>query len=101
MLGEGSMAEHEGDAGTYRVTVYYREPTYELAHGKKEEPYSWTYLIAAASADLARAEAVRQFKEIARLSSVAWIRRVERIETERLEGAPPLPLLSHQHRRRG
>jgi hypothetical protein len=67
---------------TYRVTIYYREPTYELAAGRRAEPYSWTFEVEAFSADSARREALREFDELARISSVGWVRRVERVLTE-------------------
>jgi hypothetical protein len=66
----------------YKVTVYYREPTYELATGPRAEPYSWTFEIEALSAEAARNEAMRQFDELARISSVGWVRRVERVVTD-------------------
>lgn len=67
---------------TYRVTIYYREPTYELATGRRREPYSWTFEVESHSVEAARREAMREFDELARISSVGWVRRVERVLTE-------------------
>jgi hypothetical protein len=66
----------------FRITIYYREPTYELATGRCGRSYCWTSEVAAADAVTARDEALRQFEELARCSSVGWVRRVERVLTE-------------------
>jgi hypothetical protein len=66
----------------YRITIYYREPTYELATGRPATSYSWTSEVSASDPAAARELALRQFEELARCSSVGWIRRVERILTE-------------------
>ncbi len=71
----------------FAVTVYYREPTYELVAGCKAEPYRWTYRVFAPDEANARELALREFEEMARLSSVAWVRRVVRIDTARVGAA--------------
>ena len=80
-----------GTAGAcaFRVTVYYREPSYELAAGYKSAPYAWTYEIDAADAAAAETEALRRFDEMARSSSVGWVRRIVRVDTRpsALDGA--------------
>ena len=87
MLAERHMSGEAGTShGTYWVTVYYREPTYEMQAGAKPAPYRWTYTIVAAGPEQAQAEAGRQFDETSRLSNVGWIRRIMKIEAEL---APP------------
>jgi hypothetical protein len=67
-----------GDVTTerYLVTVYYREPTYELFSGAKAEPYHWTFEVEADDVEAAKRESLRQFRELASVSSVGWIRRI-------------------------
>jgi len=67
---------------TYRVTILYREPSYERARGRRADPYSWSFEVEALSVDSARAEAMRRFDELARNSGVGWVRRIERVLTE-------------------
>lgn len=58
----------------YLVRVLYREPTYELQSGKKKDPYSWTYRIEADTEDAAISQALQEFREMERHSSVGWVR---------------------------
>ena len=61
----------------YLVTIFYREPTYELEVGRKASPYRWRFDdIDVASEPEAVAEATRRFREIERLSGVGWQRDV-------------------------
>ncbi|MHB8876279.1 MAG: hypothetical protein ACYC8T_21515 [Myxococcaceae bacterium] len=60
----------------YVVEIRYREPTYEVRAGHKDEPYSWRYRISAGNEDEARARALGQFAALADLSSVGWVREV-------------------------
>jgi hypothetical protein len=60
----------------YHVRIEFREPTYELRAGPKPEPYLFGYDVEAASATEAEQSALLEFRETARLSSVAWIRQV-------------------------
>jgi hypothetical protein len=87
------MSQSPDSSDAYRVTIYYREPTYELFSGKKADPYSWTFEVEAASAQTAELEALRQFDEMARSSSVGWVRRIVRVETEAPASARALPVL--------
>lgn len=64
------------DATTYRVRVQYREPTYELRHGEKREPFHWVYEIVAGSEAEAAESALREFHWTTRASSVGWVREV-------------------------
>ena len=60
----------------YRVRIDYREPTYEARVGAKSDPYSWTYEILATTPQEAAEDALRQFREITRVSNVGWLRQV-------------------------
>ena len=60
----------------YHVRIEFREPTYELRAGPKPEPYLFGYDVEAASESEAEQSALLEFRETARLSSVAWIRQV-------------------------
>jgi hypothetical protein len=70
----------------YRVVVSYREPAYEERTGRRETPYRWTYAVIAESEEQARGRALREFREVSRLSSVGWWREVVGIEVRE---APP------------
>jgi hypothetical protein len=61
---------------SYTVVVYYREPTYEVRHGDKAEPYQFTYEVMAVDEDDARAAALAQFRATADDSQVGWVRQV-------------------------
>ena len=69
-------------ATTYQVRIHYREPTYENYAGRPASPYRWTYEVAAGSATEAKSLALREFRAIARASSVGWTRQVIAIELE-------------------
>ena len=60
----------------YHVRIEFRELTYELRAGPKPEPYLFGYDVEAASESEAKQSALLEFRETARLSSVAWIRQV-------------------------
>jgi hypothetical protein len=60
----------------YHVRIEFREPTYELRAGTKPEPYLFGYDVEAASESEAERSALLEFREMARLSNVAWIRQV-------------------------
>lgn len=72
---------------TYKVTVYYKEPTYELATGSVREPYIWICSVLAVDAEDAQRLALREFDETARLSGVGWARHVVQVATERQDDA--------------
>ena len=67
---------------TYQVRIHYREPTYELYAGRKKRPYHWTYSISAASPKEAKLLALREFAEMALISSVGWKRKIILVELE-------------------
>jgi hypothetical protein len=60
----------------YHVRIEFREPTYELRGGPKPGPYLFGYDVEAASESEAEQSALLEFRETAKLSSVAWIRQV-------------------------
>jgi hypothetical protein len=60
----------------YHVRIEFREPTYELRAGTKPEPYLFGYDLEAPSESEAQQSALMEFREMAKLSSVAWIRQV-------------------------
>jgi hypothetical protein len=72
----------------YKVTVSYREPTYEERTGPRAVPFRWTYTLLADSADHARRRALSEFDEVTRQSSVGWSRQVVAVDVR--EADPPL-----------
>jgi hypothetical protein len=58
------------------VRIEFREPTYELRAGTKSDPYLFGYDVEAASEPDAERSALLEFREMAKLSNVAWIRQV-------------------------
>jgi hypothetical protein len=68
------MAHH------YVVCIEFREPTYELGNEPREQPFTWTLKdVEARSEDEARVVAVDQFKHLASLSGVGWVREIETV----------------------
>ena len=67
-------------ASEYLVEVWYREPTYEASVGPKAEPYTWRYRIRAYSEAEAQERALGQFKALAEVSSVGWVREVVEVK---------------------
>ncbi len=63
----------------YHVRIEFREPTYELWAGPKQEPYLFGYDVEAASESEAERSALQEFQEMARLSNVGWVRQVLRL----------------------
>lgn len=66
---------------TYIVTIFYREPSYELRAGIKEEPYSGSYRIQAGSQEESERLALEQFRRQENGSQVSWTRVVEKVES--------------------
>ena len=60
----------------YHVRIEFREPTYELRAGVKPEPYQFGYDVEAPSESEAERSALHEFREMASLSNVAWVRQV-------------------------
>jgi hypothetical protein len=71
----------------FQVTIWYREPTYELVNGPKDDPYFWTQIVFAVDPEHACRLALREFEQMARLSNVGWIRKILRVDTEVLRKA--------------
>lgn len=70
----------------YRVRILYREPTYEMYAGPKKDPYQWTYPVpmeATTPPTVATAQALAEFREMERRSSVSWVREVVAVELVR------------------
>lgn len=64
----------------YRVSIHYREPTYELYSGREhKKPYVVNLEVIALDEAAARKKALEEFRRTWRDSSVGWIRRVERV----------------------
>lgn len=62
------------------VRIDFREPTYELEHERRAEPYTWTLQgLEAKDEDEARRVAVSRFNHLASLSGVGWVREIERV----------------------
>ena len=64
----------------FLVTIYYREPVYELYHGSAKGPYQWTYRVRATGKRGARKDALTQFRAMERLSNACWGREVETVK---------------------
>lgn len=64
----------------YEVRIDYREPSYELRVGKKEDPYFWVYRVAAPSEDEAKRQALERFREFEAASGVGWVRVVLQVQ---------------------
>jgi len=65
---------------TYRVKILFREPTYELYNGPRAEPYFWTHDVRTTTEEVAVERATAVFLEMAKESSVMWIRKIVRTE---------------------
>lgn len=74
----------------YHVRIEFREPTYELRAGTKQEPYLFGYEVEAASEAKAERQALLEFRQTAELSNVAWIRKVLQV-TVTARPDPPEP----------
>ena len=70
----------------FRVTIHYHEPAFEMRIGRSGAPYHFTFEVTAPNEGRAMRQARHQFQEMARLSSVGWVREIVRIEAE-LAGA--------------
>ena len=72
----------------YKITIYYREPVYELYHGRKAQPFTWTLRVKADDPGAAKDQAIEDFKAMERLSGVNWTREIVAVElTGGLSGA--------------
>jgi hypothetical protein len=66
---------------TYVITIFFREPSYELRVGAKAEPYSASYRIQAGSKEESERLALEAFRWQESNSHVSWGREVEKIES--------------------
>jgi hypothetical protein len=71
----------------YRVTILYREPTYEALHGARARPYRGSFEVTAPHPDAAVALARRRFREATAQSGVGWVREVVGVEVHALDDA--------------
>lgn len=78
-------------AQRYAVTVFYREPTFEQRVGRQGEPYQFTFELLAGSEQAAILAATERFWDMARLSSVSWVREILRVEARPVPIGPPRP----------
>ena len=67
----------------YKVTIYYREPGYAQRNGAAEQTYRGSFIVQATDEQAAVRRAVSEFDQMARLSSVSWIRVIEKVVCER------------------
>ncbi len=59
----------------YRVTIPYREPTYEMHRGRpRKNPYLAQYEVSAETKEAAIESALELFEKDARDSRVGWVR---------------------------
>ena len=72
----------DAQAMFYKVTVRYREPTYEARNTPRRDPFRWTYTLSAEGEDQARRRALHEFREVTRLSSVGWSREVVAVDVQ-------------------
>jgi hypothetical protein len=63
-------------AGGFRVTIHYREPSYEASAERPPTVYRWTYLVRAGGVGEAERVAIDEFKRTEQQSSVGWVRVV-------------------------
>jgi hypothetical protein len=66
----------EPDSFSYRVTVFYREPTYQQRTCRVREPYRYTFDVEAADPESAREHALAAFRDMAIQSGAGWIREI-------------------------
>jgi len=65
-----------GELCEYRVRIEYREPTYRSPAGPRPAPYSWIFVVHARSDQAAISSAIAWFRDMARQSSVGWVREI-------------------------
>lgn len=66
----------------YRVTIFYREPTYELHREKAPQVYKGCFEVYASDDGAALDKAMLLFEDKKRKSSVRWVRQVVGYECE-------------------
>ena len=82
MTATQSVAGRTKRQSKYRVTLRYREPSYERVTGPRAEPYRWTFPVDAETTMDALAEAIGAFRDMERLSSAGWHRKIVRAEID-------------------
>lgn len=68
----------------FRVTVRYREPSYERQKDVASIGYRWTFRVEAAGEPEACRVALAEFRRVARESSVGWVREVTTVSISRV-----------------
>ncbi len=68
----------------YEVTIFYREPSYELRNGRKKDPYTGDYRVRTDTKEKAKELALKQFEEQGDAALVSWIRVVESIRVRKV-----------------
>lgn len=63
----------------YLVTVHYTEPTFDLQRGRDAIERTCTYVVYAHQKNTAVELARQAFRDLARRSSVGWVRRILRV----------------------
>ncbi len=76
----------------YRVTLHYREPSFEAQRGAQPRPYRGTFLVQAPTTESAVRVARCRFDAWTRASSVGWVRIVVATDCEAL---PSTEALAH------
>lgn len=71
----------------YRVTITYREPSYELRAGTKPKPFVASFHISAETNEEAERLAVEEFQKQEQASFVSWSRVIEKVESAPASGA--------------
>lgn len=67
----------------FLVRIEYREPTYELVRNLKPRVYSWTCRVHGRSCEHAEQLGLAEFRRMAALSSVGWVREIVGISARR------------------
>lgn len=67
---------------SWRVTVSYTEPTYDLSQERPPVRRQWTWRGLAASSERAHRAALAEFQRLWALSDVGWVREVGGVNVE-------------------
>ena len=76
---DGRVPEAPPAAARFRVTIYYREPTYARSRGIPDREYQGTFEVVAADTAEAVTLAIEEFRAAARRASVGWSREIVRV----------------------
>jgi hypothetical protein len=67
---------------TWRVTVSFTEPTFDLSRGREPVLRQWTWNGVAWTSDRAHRAALDEFKRLWALSGTGWVREVGGVHVE-------------------